>query len=749
MKRLSSLYLLYLAVCLWCPLASAAPPKSKITVEPPLVFTDQLVTIRLADSPVAETKISYTLKSLSRDGKWTERAGSAEIKDGAFSVQPLREGLHVVTWSSPQNATPLEARFLAINPPAPLDQRNKDALRRTLPRSAAKLLRGEPVTILAMGDSVTATGDYPQMVAMMLSRATGNTKIRVVKKAYSGKSVDATVRHWKRDLANLREQSTPPDIGLLMYGLNEQAAGVPLEAYLEQYEWVARRLNEIGADAVFLQPTPHINIPPWGEDNAAYPTRTLGFGAALAPLANRLNVPLVPTFRAVWDKGSDSLETSARALWPLYPPSYSRQFETLSPEGGKGDTIHLNALGHLQIARAVFETLTGEFDLPPLWISGVSYWTKDGITSSLLVWNVSSAQRQGRLEAVPPTGIDYSAAPFSYNLAPNEKIWFEIKWRSAKKPLDLLHYPFDRYLLTLRPLVPLIDFADGKSRPYVVAAPFNIEAYWQRERWNNVRGAVDVKLHLDRGTSSTHRFSIPNKPVGRFPIVHHAKIGARENWAVGELVFVRYGAALWGEAEVDGDLKEWSTLEKLWVPIGEKVQARWSRGIEDNRATPQECYMRWAFRAGEKGVYFACRATGDITRDSFTLFFDTREPRELGTAGPYFWLDGKMGENGKVNLKKGETSVKATDLRGSWRPTENGADFEIFVPYDLMESASWPQSGDLGLSIVWTHNSADKKITRLMWSENGHPWNTRWFGVVRRINSPEQADALPYIVRVR
>ena len=59
-------------------------------------------------------------------------------------------------------------------------------------------------------------------------------------------------------------------------------------------------------------------------------------------------------------------------------------------------------------------------------------------------------------------------------------------------------------------------------------------------------------------------------------------------------------------------------------------------------------------------------------------------------------------------------------------------------------STAWPTSGDLGLSIIWTHPHADKNITRLMWSENGHPWTPRWFGVVRL----EPQGVLPFLLRI-
>lgn len=64
-----------------------------------------------------------------------------------------------------------------------------------------------------------------------------------------------------------------------------------------------------------------------------------------------------------------------------------------------------------------------------------------------------------------------------------------------------------------------------------------------------------------------------------------------------------------------------------------------------------------------------------------------------------------------------------------------------------MDADGWPASGDLGVSIVWRHRHEDGKVTRLTWSEDGHEWNPRWYGVVRRTG---EADAEPpYVVRVK
>ena len=146
--------------------------------------------------------------------------------------------------------------------------------------------------------------------------------------------------------------------------------------------------------------------------------------------------------------------------------------------------------------------------------------------------------------------------------------------------------------------------------------------------------------------------------------------GDKIGHAVAELAYVRCGGALRGEADVDGELAEWD--EHLWFPVGESTQARWTTGPADNRADPQECYMHWAVKAGEKGIYFAVRGIGRLQKDRFTIFFDTRAPALLGTAGPYYWCGGTLSTEGRVRLSRGETSRKAAGLKGAWKETAQG-----------------------------------------------------------------------------
>ena len=184
--------------------APAAKKAPDISVESAYIFTDAKAVIHTA-VPVKE-QVEYTLKTITAQGEVATKEGTAKVTDGRFEVEPVGEAIHIVTLKLDK---PLEVRFLALRPPTPLDDKAKAALLAALPRNGKKLLDGQDYTLLALGDSVTSTGRYDEMLGMILGRATGNQKIKVVNRSYPGRSVDATVRAFKGDAP-----PNHPDLGV-------------------------------------------------------------------------------------------------------------------------------------------------------------------------------------------------------------------------------------------------------------------------------------------------------------------------------------------------------------------------------------------------------------------------------------------------------------------------------------------------------------------------------------------------------
>jgi lysophospholipase L1-like esterase len=685
----------------------------------PYHFTDETVKL------VLPRATRYTLRVLSDAGLSGETHGT--VSNGSAQLKPTSEGIYIV-----KPDTGDEVRFLAMDPPPPL---NAAAVRRALPRHAERLLAGDPIRFLAMGDSVTATGDYENMLRMMLARATGNQRIEMIDRSYPGRSVDASVRNFQRDAIDQQ-----PQVAMIMYGLNDQGAGCSLRAYLEQFEWLVGRLrHECAADPIVLLPTPDISLGKDATEYTPYVIRTVGFGTWLREAMVSLDVPVVDTFHALWGKGAATFAESCLAMRPRFPIRYNRPFTTMLETDGKGDGIHPNALGHLAMAKAIYATLSGHATNPPARFRARSVWTEEGLQADVDVEHAGP----GRLEIYPvPDDAITVTGPLTYR----DRSRLRISWPTVRTGTDLLTYPANQYLYATSPMVVAIDYHAAGSQVYGVKAPVQPTARFVTKRQTVSDGKVEVTL-IEDGKPRTQTVHIPeNSPVGRMPLVSKYEKDGKTAWAAAEVAYVRYGAANPGEAIVDGDLADWTGHQ--WFPVGLPVQARWTRGPDDHRKSIDDCFTDWSFKAGKSALHLAVKAKGKVADDVITLYFDPREPKLLGTPGTYYWLSIARDKNGNVRLRPGETSDRRKpDLKGVWHQTEAGATIEVSVPYSLMRGDSWPASGDLGLSIDWRHRgSAETPDTHLQWSEDGHPWNPRWYGVVRLTR---KADNLPYMVRIK
>jgi hypothetical protein len=381
-------------------------------------------------------------------------------------------------------------------------------------------------------------------------------------------------------------------------------------------------------------------------------------------------------------------------LRPIYPLNFSRMLtSTIESPALSGDPVHLNDLGHLALARAVYDAIARPLESPSkLSLSGWSEWTAKGVESHLVATNTGNTPRSGRLEIYGPMGADLEpVAPVAYCLKPGRSVTTSVFWTQVKRPEDLLVWPGRDDVSAFAPTVCVADFV-GRTE------------------------------------------------VGRTDLLWDASHRSKPAWIGAELAYVRFGEASTGEAGIDGDLGEWSGSH--FSPIGEPVQARWTHGPEDHRAPSDGANVWFATRAGKTGFTIAFRGVGRLQNDTVTVWLDNRPQKMLGTVGPYYWLTASFPNGGAVDARPGETSPQCPGLTGRWIATKGGLTAEVFVPYSLMNAAQWPVSGDLGLSIDWTHQG-----THLMWSEDGHPWNPRWFGVVRRTDAP--VETLPYVVHVR
>ena len=702
---------------------AADASESALRVLDPIVFSDHPAVLQSA---------------IAGPWRWRHRvltrAGWKTLPDGMSATVPTGiSGIHVLEVSAPAVG---ELRWLAIDPPPALDE---VALTRSLPRRGAALLAGEPFTVLAMGDSVTNTGWYDRILARLLARATGNQRITVVNRSYPGRSIDASVRHFLADTA------TRPDLACIMYGLNDQGAWASRDGYIEQHRWLVERLRtDCGADVVLMQPTPDLApLHPDSQEPLHAALRTLGFAEALRPLAAELNVPLAETFSALWQAQGDDFPDALASLLTAFPLSHDRQFTSVIEGDGHGDTIHPNALGHLALAQAVITALAGTSLDQPLAITATSTWRAEGLVTTVQVRNAAKHSLSGRLEIHPPSSALVRAlSDLTYKLEPGAAHTIDVAWPEVRSAEDLFRHPYDRYVAAAAPMVAVLDFRDGACQAHAVTGAITPTGGFVRGRQVCAEPSARVRLATPQGERVIEAVWPIDSAVGRQRLTAELIEGTQRAPVAAELAWVRMASACSGEAVIDGDLGEWRY--DTWAPLGEPCQARWVIGPADQRADPGEFGLIWACRAGREAIHLALRITGDPLHDRFTIFCDTRPANQLGSAGPYWWIAGQWQADGTIRLQPGETSPPAALANGSGRTVDGSVTAEYSIPYAALATTLWPISGDLGLSFWWTHQGQGG-VTHLQWSEDGHPWSTRWYGVVRR----DPVGPLPWVVRVR
>lgn len=667
---------------------------------------------------------TFRLRVLTREG-WLDKGKQTLLVDASNKLQftPDMQGIFEFTTISNK---PVTVRLLAMDLPPVMD---RDALLKALPQHGQRLLDGKPITILAMGDSVTATGIYHQLLGKMLHKATGNNQITIAVKAHPGKSVDASVRTYETDIKPVK-----PDIGLLMYGLNDQGAGGAIDVYLKQTRWLCEQLKaDFDTDMLLLQPTPHIE-----SEQTAF--RTIAYAQALSALADEMALPVAPTFDAIWGTGGKSIAQCMSNMQPLYPPHYSKQWQTMLQKDGKGDTIHPNILGHLALAQAVYNKIAGQHNPPkPLQYKSQNTWNENNLVTNVTITNSSNTHRSGNLSVYR---ADNWIAPLAdsliYDLASGESQTLSIVWPTIKTQQDLLTLRTSGYVTHDQPYLAITDTCNGHLTVQAIESQRSGQMHYPPQRIVTDNRSFHVQMR-EGFSRIIQTFTLPgNQPVGLFT----AKAQRRNKSAIAQVRYTQFAQALTGKATVDGDLSEWT--QHTWSPLGDPSQARWTSGSADNRNSPSECDPSFTFKCSSDGLYMAIKVKGDLSKDHLTVFFDPRPGHELGKVGGYYWFNAGF-SNGKFQVRRGETSPGNVRITSAIQTHDDQTHIEMFIPYAMMDHSHWPTDQDMGLSLWWSHNGSLGQ-TNLLWSDRGHPWNTTHFGVLRRVESPDKI--LPTLVHI-
>ena len=154
------------------------------------------------------------------------------------------------------SAQTMPAQPAAVVAPACKGITDATRLDQTLTRTAARLRRGEPVKIVAIGSSSTAgagatspAASYPSRLEIELRARFPNVPITVLNRGINGDRANEMLARFERDVI-----AEKPDLVLWQVGSNSLLRDEPIEpATLRITEGVAR-IKEIGADVVLMNP---------------------------------------------------------------------------------------------------------------------------------------------------------------------------------------------------------------------------------------------------------------------------------------------------------------------------------------------------------------------------------------------------------------------------------------------------------------------------------------------------------------
>jgi len=200
-----------------------------------------------------------------------------------------------------------------------------------VPAVVAAMQAGRDVTILALGDSITAEpGDraaYPRQIARMLRKRYANDRITVVNAAIGG-STTQKARQWMlRDVAGIQA-----DLVTIMFGFNEQPSSSDVEGSTDK--WIERMVTYLEEVAALMDSPPACvilaTIP--GRDQH---WRTLDpYAAAVRKLAeDKRNIAVADV--------SAHFKAMGKSQYAAY----------------MGDEAHPNKRGQAEMAKVVFEAI--------------------------------------------------------------------------------------------------------------------------------------------------------------------------------------------------------------------------------------------------------------------------------------------------------------------------------------------------------------------------------------------------------
>jgi lysophospholipase L1-like esterase len=627
-----------------------------------------------------------------------------------------------------------------------------------LPRVRAKLAAGEPVTVAALGDSITTffgnrsrdRGYYPVplevsyygVLASYLRLTRPEAAIRLANMGVGGETADRGLERVERDVL-----SRNPDLVFVMYGANDGRLDADRGHYRDHLRAIVGKIRAAGADVILVAPTMSLADLAW----------LLPYRESVLSLAGELGVPVLDGTLALWpvDDKVGSLREVHAHLARLFPEK---------------DDIHPGFAGHFQMGRRLWEQLekgaatnplafelqrTGPPRLPgrtrfALKATNRSEQAFKGSVEVFFPKDMPVVEAVSAEETLPnlATGTRRSLPPLPLELAPGESR--VIAWHLELPPWPavcgsplLMSWLGPRSGVGIATFTASGNYLDFREPRFF---PVGLAAAEAQERLEGAAPVARIACTLTNPTSQpragTFRFAdAPGRDIALaeggsvtltsdFPLPAPTResvrtfIPARVTDAAGTLLGL---ASVWLDAApavhaldrpvtVDADMAEWEADEWHTFAAG-PAKAEFAARVHAG-----QLYL--ALRAVDPFLSFEKLPSIWRNSDGFELYLDPRDEAELNTPGPLFQLGFfPPQDDAKPLIVKPGTGAPQTGLESvqtAWRRTTDGYVIEAAVPLALFRAGHWAEGRMIGFGVGCNDVAASgEPRTQHHWAGNG------------------------------
>jgi acyl-CoA thioesterase-1 len=199
---------------------------------------------------------------------------------------------------------------------------------KTLKKSIQKLTSGEPIRIIALGDSLTqgwmVRKGYLDFLAEMLEKKYPNCEVTIINRGIPGDTADGGLFRLREDVLD-----SDPDLVFIQFALNDAFMGVDPDRFKNTIKSIVEQIR-VDTDAEILLIT---SVPVMHESSDAMVEK---FYSRLADISEEENVAITPVHRYWKKKISEGVD-----------------FRGLV----QGDMVHPNVEGYRLMAEAIMESI--------------------------------------------------------------------------------------------------------------------------------------------------------------------------------------------------------------------------------------------------------------------------------------------------------------------------------------------------------------------------------------------------------